>query len=138
MPRRRPRPHRSRHLRRRSGLGLRRGQPRRRGPRRGAAAGAGQVVYRFVPPVTGRYHLAVWSGAAGADPVATVRTHCGFSGVTHPELELGCNDDGAGVESRLRLALEAGVPVFIVVDGYRGSDAGWRGPFTLQVNRIAP
>ncbi|MCB9547457.1 MAG: hypothetical protein H6706_16645 [Myxococcales bacterium] len=98
--------------------------------------GAGQVIYRFVPPVDGRYHFAVWSGATGADPVLSVRTHCGFPGTTQPELELGCNDDGAGVESRLRLDLAGGVPVFVVVDGYRGSGDGWRGPYTLQVRRV--
>ena len=106
--------------------------------------GAGDQVFRFVPPEAGRYTIRAETVTPDGDPLMYVRTHCRFPDVN---AELGCNDDinvGAGnLASQLELALPAGEPIFIFVDGFDHGDPmvePWRGPYRLVVERdgLAP
>lgn len=97
--------------------------------------GAGDQVFRFVPPVAGRYILAVEPTQPGGDPLLYVRTHCRFPDVS---AELGCSDDSSAMNLSPRLVLElaADTPIFLFVDGFdtgNPEETPWRGPYTLRV-----
>lgn len=89
----------------------------------GSCGGGGSEAYdqvvRFVAPEGGAWQFVLTPRAlrgqvfGSYDPVLHARSTC-----ADPEAELACNDDIAAgrLESRLRLELEAGEEVFLVVD----------------------
>jgi len=100
--------------------------------------GAGDRVYVFTAVEGGRYLATAESEDPDADTVLYARSACGYSGLAQPTLELDCNDDRdeSTYLSELVLNLEAQQTVYIFVDGFVGeSGEGWRGPFTLSIDR---
>jgi hypothetical protein len=100
--------------------------------------GAGDRVYVFTAVEGGRYLATAESEDPDADTVLYARSACGYSGLDQPALELDCNDDRdeSTFLSELVLNLEAQQTVYIFIDGFVGASGdGWRGPFTLTVQR---
>jgi hypothetical protein len=97
--------------------------------------GAGDQVFRFLPPAAGRYLIEARPSQPMGDPLLYVRSHCRFPDVI---AELGCNDDSGAMNlaPRLILDLPANSPIFIFVDGFdtgNPEETPWRGAFTLTV-----
>lgn len=83
----------------------------------GGGAGSGDVSYRFVPGVSGTYRID--TVGSSYDTVLHVhRLACGGA-------LLACNDDSSGtLQSLVDVALQAGEPIAIIVDGYGSSSTG--------------
>lgn len=92
---------------------------------------ANSVVYRFEAPADGDYLITAYSGELASDPVLAIRSHCGYSGRSHPEFELACSDDALRRDARLSIPLTAGQVVYPVVDGH----GRWRGGYRLRIER---
>ncbi len=100
--------------------------------------GAGDRVYVFTADEGGRYLATVESEDPDADTVLYARSACGYTGPAQPALELDCNDDRdeSTFLSELVLNLEAQQTVYVFVDGFvDAAGEGWRGPFTLSIQR---
>lgn len=79
------------------------------------------VVLRYTPPIDGVLAVSTFSATTDFDTVVYVRSACDGTGE-----ELGCNDDltdftGMSVTTA---SVRAGVPVFVVVDGYGEREYG--------------
>ena len=87
------------------------------GGRMGGSCGGGsgnEVIVRYLPPASGRLLLELDDARTDFDTILYARDRCDA-----PESELGCDDDGGeGLSSRLRLDVEAGRAVDVVIDGY--------------------
>jgi cysteine-rich repeat protein len=83
-----------------------------------------EVIYTYTPAASGMLMLTLESAT---DQGMSVRTTC-----ADDMTELGCADDeSGGTNETLSVAVTAGTPVFIIVDGYLfDTDAG---PFTLTL-----
>ncbi len=107
------------------------GAPVQAGPA-SCGGGAGDHVYRFVPPAAGRWRLRTESDALDVDTVLSLRAGC-----LGPEV--ACNDDATPDQftSAVEAALPADAPVWIVVDGLTNADTGyaWQGPYRLIAER---
>ncbi|WP_437636266.1 MXAN_6577-like cysteine-rich protein [Sorangium sp. So ce854] len=87
------------------------------------AAGGAEQTYSFTAPSDGVYIFDTFGSSF--DTVVHVRDGtCGGA-------SLGCNDNTAGVQSRLAVPLVAGQTVVVAVDG---SGAAASGAFTLNIN----
>ena len=94
-------------------------------------ANAPEFVGRYLPSVDGSHIFftspAPVDGLAGLDTVLYVRDRCSLP--ADERFELACSDDQAGSPearpfSHLSVDLVAGVPVFVVVDGFGADDQG--------------
>ncbi|MGK4007578.1 MXAN_6577-like cysteine-rich protein [Sorangium sp. So ce1036] len=88
------------------------------------AAGAAERVYLFTPPEAGTYTLDTFGSTFDTALGVLDATSCA---------QLGCNDDNLGKQSRVRVVLEAGEAVLIVVTGFDGAE----GDFALNVAKAA-
>ena len=117
-----------------SGTGLLTGCVNETGP-------APEQVFQWTPAVSGQAILETCAAATSYDTVLYVR-----SGSCTTGSQVACNDDTSTCAtadgcatyhgSRVTMAVTAGVPYFVVVDGYSGSCGGDRGSFQLTV--VAP
>jgi hypothetical protein len=92
------------------------------------------AVYVFTPSASGLYTIELDTTATGWDPVLTVGPVCGDPGSNGD----WCADAAGPNELLEYMAFEAGIPYFIVVDGW-ASDVTHIpscGPFTLSVTRV--
>lgn len=103
--------------------------PRATSTTQGSCGGGGpELVFQVTPPMSGVLVATTIDPVRSTtyDTVVYVRTTCG-----DPETELTCIDDSSGsLQSRVRALVEAGVPVFLFVDGAGPSD---HGILTLEV-----
>ena len=89
-----------------------------------ASGGGPDRVIEFTPPQTGSYDIDTF----GSDYDSAVAVFDGCD----PLSELACNDDVFGLTSQVNVALTAGVPVSIVVDGFLGDT----GNYVLNVQSL--
>ncbi len=84
-------------------------------------------IYTYTPAATGTLHLVL---ASDSDQGIYVRTTCDDA-----MTELGCADAvEGGIDEVLDVAVTAGTPVTIFVDGYVGADSA--GPYTLTISEM--
>jgi hypothetical protein len=100
----------------------------------GTCPGAGglgpDAAFVLDPPSDGRVRVQVEVGAA-FDVQLYARPTC-----DEPLTELACRDDVLdGLPEELELDVTAHVPVFFIVDGFAGADAG---PITVLVQQVVP
>ena len=99
--------------------------------------GSGQAIYSFTAPAAGTFSFAADSQAPGSDPIIYARSHCRFGG-EYADFELGCSDDHSRFTRAglVRVTLDEGQTIYVFVDGVRGDNGPWRGPYTLVVRQL--
>ncbi|AUX39414.1 uncharacterized protein SOCE26_008050 [Sorangium cellulosum] len=89
------------------------------------AAGSSEHVYLFTAPELGTYTMDTFG--------SMFDTALGVVGATNCA-QLGCNDDAQGSQSKVRVILEGGQSVLIVVTGFDGEE----GDFKLNLGQAGP
>ncbi len=81
---------------------------------------AGDAVYELQLDHDSIVVASLGNSSTDFDTVLHVRTDC-----LDPGSEVACNDDSVGLASRLAFQAEAGVPYYVVVDGYGFSEGAY-------------
>ena len=90
------------------------------------------VPYKFVAPVSGKWHFETSGTEMAGDTLLFVRQFCNY---TDPDAEIACNDDITPLTnqwSALNLDLEQNQEIYIFVSNVGGFN-DWKGPYSLEV-----
>lgn len=91
-----------------------------------------EVVYAIRPTQPGPIEVSAAHPGSDYDTMLSVRTDC-----DDPADELACNDDSAGLLSRITFDAEACVTYYVVIEGYAASSGAYELSFTQEATGSA-